>query len=77
MTSENQWISQHYNELIEEYAGRWVLIKNNKIVFADRQFEIVYNKSKELCTSSKDCVIRRIDSGDAVLYDITVSYSKD
>ncbi len=69
MTSEDQWTSQHYNELIEEYAGRWVLIKNNEVIFADRQFEVVYNRSKELCLKTKECVIRRIDSGDAVIYE--------
>lgn len=69
MTSEDQWTSQHYNELIEEYAGRWVLIKNNEVIFADRQFEVVYNRSKELCLKTKECVIRRIDAGDAVLYE--------
>ena len=77
MTSEDQWTSQHYNELIEEYAGRWVLIKNNEVIFADRQFEVVYNKSKTLCLTPKECIIRRIDSGDAVFYAFKFSIPKD
>ncbi len=77
MTTEEEWTSRHYNELIEKYAGKWVLIKDKTVIFADRQFELVYKKSKEVCSSPEECVIRRIDSGDAVFYGTTISNKED
>ena len=72
MLTEDKWVYEHYNELIAEYAGRWVLIKKNRVIFADKRFDIVYKKSKELCQTTEECTIRRIDSGDAALYALKV-----
>ncbi len=66
MSTEEEWTSQNYDDLVKEYAGRWVLIKNNCVIFADKQFELVYNKAEEVCSSPDECVIRRIDSGDRI-----------
>lgn len=77
MISSDKWLQDNYNELVSKYAGRWVLIKSNEVIFADKSFELVYEKSKELCESNRDCIIEMIDSGDAVLYDTTLSCSED
>lgn len=77
MSSSDKWLQDNYDELVSKYAGHWVLIKGNDVLFADKSFELVYEKSKELCESKRDCIIEMIDSGDAVLYDTTLSCSED
>ena len=76
MTLTDQWVNENYNDLVKNYAGHWVLIKENEVVFADKNFEIVYLKAQELELSVDECVIRRIDSGDAVFYDIDFLHPK-
>ncbi len=76
MALTDHWINEHYEELMAEYAGRWVLIKENKVIFADKRFEIVYKKAKSLGLLPEECVIRRIDSGDAALYAFKVQDKK-
>lgn len=77
MSSSDKWLQENYDDLVSKYAGNWVLIKNKKVIFADKSFELVYKKSKELCDSNRNCIIEMVDSGEAVLYDITVSNSND
>lgn len=77
MALTDEWVLAHYNELVEKYAGLWVLIQEDRVVFSDRRFDVVYERSKNLCTNNDDCVIRRIDSGDAAFYGIKISLKED
>ena len=76
MSSTQEWLEGHYNELVKEYGGQWVLIKDRSIVFADRNFKLVHSRMKNLNLKPNECKIEYIDSGDAVFYDITLSYSE-
>ena len=57
-----------YSKLIEKYAGYWVLKKNNKVIFADKDFSIVMKKGDELGLSSEESEVLFIETGDAVFY---------
>ena len=73
----NNWLIDTYDDLVAKYAGRWVLIRNNKVVFADKSFKVVYEKSEEICSKLNECLIELVDSGDAALYGITIPNSED
>ena len=49
-----------------------MLKKNNKIIFADKDFSIVMNKARELQLDPDISEIEFIDSGDAVFYAIRI-----
>ena len=55
-----------YSKLIEKYAGYWVLKKNNKVIFADKDFSIVMKKGDELGLSPDESEVLFIETGDAV-----------
>ena len=59
---------ESYSELVEKYAGYWVLKKNNKVIFADKDFSIVMKKGDELNLSPEESEVAFIESGDAVFY---------
>lgn len=73
----NNWLIDRYDDLVAKYAGRWVLIRNNKVIFADKSFNVVYEKSEEICTKPDECLIELVDSGDAAIYGITFPNSED
>jgi hypothetical protein len=76
MSSLNQWIEKNYNDLVKKYAGHWVLIKDQRVIFADRSFKLVYERAEKLNLKPDECKIEFIDSGDAVFYEITVHSAK-
>ena len=51
-----------------KYGGQWVLKKDNKIIFADKDFSIVMNKAMELQLDPDTSEIAFIDSGEAIFY---------
>ena len=77
MSSLQQWIEVNYNDLVKNYAGHWVLIRANQVIFSDKSFEIVYKQAEKLQLSQNECVIEFIDSGDTVFYEITIFDTKD
>lgn len=60
------------NDFISKYGGHWVLKKNNKILFVDRDFSVVRKKFKTLKPKTEECEIEFIETGDAVFYGIRV-----
>ena len=44
MSTLDMWLIDNYNELLKEYAGKYVLVAKNKVVFSDEEFEPVYSK---------------------------------
>ena len=77
MSSTVRWVSEQYDTLVLKYAKHWVLIKDSKVLFSDRRFDVVQKRAQELCGPSDDCVIEYIDSGDAAFYDSRISYQED
>jgi len=67
MQSYQNWIKAHYNSLIKSYGGKWVIAEEDKIVFADDSFNIVFNQYKKM-ENKENCKIALIETGDAVEY---------
>lgn len=64
---EIAYLEDNYNDLIQKYGGKIVLIRGNKVVFSDKSTKIVV----EFATNhfkDKKYLITRIDEGDAALY---------
>ena len=71
MTTTNENV-ESYDNLVLKYAGQWILINKNKVIFADKNFEIVMNKADKLKLNPNESEIEFIDSGDAVFYEIRI-----
>lgn len=69
--THSEWLEKHSSELQRDYGGYWILVKKNKVIFADKAFDLVYNKANELCEQA-ECVIDRIDPGDGIIYAIDI-----
>ena len=65
--SSAAWVHENYNQLVKDYGGRCVLIRNQKVVVADKSVQIVLEYA-ETNFPDRDWEIRRIDSGEAVFY---------
>lgn len=63
------WFADNYRVLQQQYAGQWILIVNQKVVFANPHFEPVYNEYKK-CKENAiiACEVVLIDNGEANLY---------
>ena len=77
MSSLQTWVKNHYNSLVTQYAGHWVLIKDNQVIFSDKRFDVVYDQAEALELQPAECLIEFIDSGDAVFYEISLFNPKD
>ena len=77
MTTLQQWIAANYDELVKDFAGHWVLIKDERVIFSDKSFRVVYNQAEKLQLKTEECIIEFIDSGDAVFYEVAFSHSED
>ena len=73
MQSTSDWVNSHYDDLVKSYSGHWILIAENRIIFADRSFNLVYKKAIDMKLKPNECVIEYIDPADAVFYETILS----
>lgn len=69
---ETSWLYDNYENLVEEYGGSCVLIRDNKVIFADINSKIVLEYALKHYPDRK-WEIARIDSGEAAFYDLRIS----
>ena len=65
------WLEDNQKMLQQDYGGLWILVHQDKVIFADKNFEVVYKKGEELFPDG-DCVIDKIETGDGVIYGIAI-----
>ena len=65
--SSSQWVHEHYNELVRDYGGYCILVRDNKVVFSDKNFDTVLDYAEKTFSDNR-WEIRRIDSGEASVY---------
>ncbi len=65
--ASSSWVIQNYSDLQAIYAGKWIVVANDRVVFADVKFERAYEKYREF-KSTQLCEILLVDSGDASFY---------
>lgn len=70
--SNEEYLENNYNELINDYGGKIILIRDKQVKFADKSTKVVLNYAKKYYPDKK-WLITRIDSGDAALYGIKIS----
>jgi len=58
---------QNYGVLQAQYAGQWVVIGDEEVLFADFSFEWSYEKCGELRDKTA-CLLVLIDSGEAIFF---------
>lgn len=71
MMSSSSWIYENYERLTKEYSGLCVLIRDQKVVFADKKTDVVLKYAMEKYPD-RDWGIARIDSGEAALYGLYI-----
>ena len=74
--SNAAWVHENYNQLVKDYGGRCVLIRDQQVVFADKSFRIVLEYAEKKF-SDRNWEIRRIDSGEAIFYRVEISNKRD
>ena len=74
--SKFKFLEDNYNELVKDYGGKVVLIRDKKVVFADKSSKLVLQFAKDNFTD-KNWIITRIDSGEAALYGFTIPSKKN
>ena len=53
-----EWIEKNYKEIYKKYKGKWIAVKNEKIVACNKDFEKLWEKLKEI--KCEDALIRYI-----------------
>lgn len=61
------WIHDKYDQLVKDYAGKYILFDEKEVLFADESFTVVYEQYKKLRTK-KECKMTLVDEGEATLY---------
>ena len=61
-----------YNALVRDYAGKWVLVVDNEVRFADQSPNVVYEEYLKIKDSRK-CQMLLVDDGEASFYDFEFS----
>lgn len=56
-----------YNKIVKYYRGKYIVIDEDEVLFADDAFDIVYEKYKEFRKKRK-CKITFVDDGEASFY---------
>lgn len=65
--SSSMWVVQNYAELQAKYAGKWILIVEDSVIFADNDFNRVFKEYKQI-RGKKVCEMILIDNGEAAFY---------
>jgi len=63
---EAEWFFQKYNSFKDEYRGKYVLVKNKKIIAVASDFETLQKKVKELGLDITSSFIKYIPEKDIV-----------
>ena len=61
--SDAEWVLQHWNELAERYAGKYVAVYKGKVI-AHGSFKDVYRKVREL---KVDAIIKYVFPSEIVI----------
>lgn len=65
-----------YNKIVKQYRGKYIVLSEEEVLFADDTFDIVYEKYKQLKKNRK-CKITFVDDGEASFYGITIRSHSD
>ena len=76
MPESSSFLYSHYDQLVEEYGGLYILIRQNEVVFADKSAKIVFQFALKHF-SDRQWEIAFIDSGDAAFYEIGIPNQKN
>jgi hypothetical protein len=69
---ETTLLDENYGKLVQEYGGCYVLIRQEKILFADISAKIVLDYALKRFADRKWKIVY-IDSGEAAFYGISLS----
>lgn len=65
--ADAKWAFDHYEDLVMKYGGKYVLIRDQKVVFADVIFDQVWKHATRHFPDNR-WEIWWIESGEAVFY---------
>ena len=61
-----------YADLVTKYAGRWVVLVKNKVIFVDKSFDLAFQRYLKV-RDDPDSKMTLIDDGEGSFYDLTIS----
>ncbi|MHA1264262.1 MAG: hypothetical protein ACTSRS_03425 [Candidatus Helarchaeota archaeon] len=73
---ETTLFDENYRKLVEKYGGCYILIRQEKVLFADKSANIVLDYALKHFPDRKWKIIF-VDSGEAAFYGISLSYKEN
>ncbi len=76
VASDNRWVRENLEDLVLRYGGKWIIVLDQEILFADNSFDLVLKYALNNL-KGKNYVLKHIDSGEAILYGVKVSFESN
>ena len=68
VSEDIRWVNAHYEELQEKYPGKYIVVKNQKVIVVAETHEKADNRVKELLGEWVEYTIEPIEFGDLFAY---------
>lgn len=75
MDKDDLWIVEHFSELVNKYAGKYVAVVNEELVAVGKSGKEVENKAREVAPDKIPSVLRVPREEDMVCLSIDFSYN--
>ena len=63
-----KWVDANYEDLHRKFAGKYIVVKNGKVVIVADDFSTADRRAKEVLKPGTEYVIERIEHGDLYAY---------
>ena len=71
------WVTEHYLALQEKYAGKYIVVHNNKVVAVGETSEEAVHKARLLLGEDEQLLIEFIESGDIYAFNTRINPSAE
>ncbi len=72
LAEDIQWVDKNYADLHRKYAGKYIVVKNNKVIIVADDFETADARAKEMLGSA-EYTVERIEIGGLFAYSFEIS----
>jgi len=72
-----KWVDDHYPDLHEKYPGKYIVVKNGKVIVAAETHEKAFERANEILGENIEFIVERIEEGGLFAYNANVSIKKN